>query len=663
MRTWNGLSWCMSAALVACAALPSGGAAGDDLTNLSLEELLDIEVTSVSKRPEKRREASAAIFVITSDDIRRSGATNIPDLLRMVPGVNVAQQTSSTFHVSARGFNGRFANKLLVLVDGRSVYTPLFSGVFWGTMDLALDDIERIEVVRGPGGTLWGANAVNGVINIVTKPAKATQGGQATVGLGTEESFIGALRYGGKASDALHYRVYSSFKDHDSFAMPDGSQGEDAWLHGRLGVRLDWEKESDSFVFLADGFNMATLDSDVLPTMIPPFVETDIQRNHQRGGQMTGRYTHQFADESEVAVQVYYDLYSQAGTLLDEQRHTVDLDFQYRFDASPHHHLVVGGGYRLIRDNIENGPSINFDPDDRTSHIFNLYLQDQIDLIPDELTFTVGLRLEHNDFSALEAQPNMQLAWRPGEQHAVWGAVSRAVRTPSLAESDAMVDFLGLPFTFASLTGNDKFDAEDLLSWELGYRYAASPKFTVDLALFYNQYSDLRTLGAGIPGADFSSFPPHLLVPLLIQNELDADTYGVEVALDWQALDWWRMRLNYTWFDYELDDEAGLLTVFAQLSEGDTPEHQLWFQHSFQLSPQWELDAIVRYASKLPVLDVDEYWTADLRLGWKARENLEFALVGRNLFDSQHYETKAQFVGTTPTEVERGIYGSITWRF
>jgi iron complex outermembrane receptor protein len=630
---------------------------------LTLEELLDIEVTSVSRKPEKRQGAAAAVFVVTQDDIRRSGATSLPEVLRMVPGIHVARLDANKWSVSCRGFSGRYSNKLLVLIDGRSVYTPLFSGVEWEARDVLLEDVERIEVVRGPGGAMWGANAVNGVINIVTKKATDTRGGLISGGVGTEEQGFGSLRYGGRLGENGAYRFYAKYLERDAGTLASGDEAHDGWDAGRTGFRVDWEWDDDRFTLQGDAFRSDVSQTYELPDLRFPYRLTRDADSEYSGGNVLGRWTRVLSDDSSVQLQAYVDLSETEAIDLDERRLALDIDFQHELRLGERHGVVWGAGFRYTDDDMDGTRFISFDPEKRRYRLFSGFVEDQIALVEDRLRLTLGTKFEYHDLSGLEVQPNVRLAWTPAERHTVWLAASRAVRTPSRSEADGRLAALGFPGGLVALLGDEDFDSEALLAFEVGYRCQITEELALDASLFHNLYDDFRTVEIGMPYREWWPWPPHLLIPFYVANNADADTYGVELALDWKPVSRWRTRLSYTFLEVDVDVDARTFDYGTKTAEGDAPQHQVYWQNSLDLPRGFELDTTLRYVDELPSLDVDDYVTADVRLGWRPSEDLELAVVGQNLFDSEHFEFAPMFVNTVPTQVERSVYGKVTWRF
>ncbi len=635
--------------------------AANKVIDLSLEDLMNVEITSVSKRSEKRTDAAAAIYVLTQDDIRRSGATNIPDALRLVPGVNVARLTSNTWSVTARGFGGRFANKLLVLIDGRSIYTPLFAGVYWEAHEVMLEDVDRIEVIRGPGGTLWGANAVNGVINIVTKPAADTQGLLLSTGAGTYERAFANARWGGAIGEDVNYRLYTRyFLRDEGGSQATGGDGDDAWHSIQGGGRVDWNIGPDDRLSLYADLRQLNMDQVVTRA----FLDAPFAREIHDSADYFGRYVmaswvHTFADESSLQVQAYYDGYTWDDPTFGEDRNTFDLDIQHQLNVGERHSVIWGLEFRHTQDEIDGSEWISLTPDSRSDQTYSAFAQDDIALT-DELHLILGLKIEHNDYSGIEVQPNARIRWLPNDRHTVWAAVSRAVRTPSRAERDVRLRNTTAPgpTEVVFMRYDDRqFDSENLLATELGYRVRATDELAFDIALFFNHYTDLRTLEPG-PAFDDNGVT---VVPIEAVNEGKSNTYGFEIAADWQPMSMWQLRAGYSYLHINLDvpDSDPVTESFS----GDTPQNQFFIQNRLNLPHDVEFDTSLRYVDSLDGIGIDSYVELDARLAWRPIEDLELALVGRNLLDNEHQEFAPTFVNHVPTGVEREVYGKITWQF
>jgi len=644
-----------------------------DITELSLEELMDIKITSVSKKPEKIYDAAAAIFVITQDDIRRSGVTSIPEALRMVPGVDVARIDANKWAITSRGFNGRFANKLLVLIDGRSVYTPLFSGVYWDMQDTMLEDIERIEVIRGPGATLWGSNAVNGVINIITKHAKETQGVLVTTGAGTEEQGFGSVRYGKAVGDTSYVRAYIKYFNRDNAELDSDDDPNDEGDVIRGGFRLDREtSNANSWTVQGDIFEGNVGQTVTVASLSAPFTETIQEDAEIFGGNILTRWKHIFSKSSDMALQMHYDRTERSDSVFSEDRDTFDIDFQHHFFLTQQQEIVWGLGYRFTNDNIENSFAVTFDPNSRESNLYSAFIQDDIMLVTDLLRLTLGSKFEHNDYTGFEVQPSTRLLWTPSLRHTAWVSVSRSVRTPSRAENDIkIVDQVaptGFPFpslAFVNVYGNTDLESEKLLAYELGYRIRATDEIFIDVATFFNIYDDLVTLEVlNSSSIETSPAPAHLVIPAQADNKMDGETYGVELSIDWHPLDWWRFEAAYSYLKIQLHIDEDSTDTISENEEGESPLNKFSLRSSMELGKNVEFDVWFRYIDSLPGRNIDDYFTIDSRLGFHLSKNLEFSITGQNLLDSHHPEFGTPlFINTVPTEVERSIYGKLTWRF
>lgn len=642
-----------------------------DLTELSLEDLLNVEVTSVTKQAQPLAQTAAAIFVLSQEDIRRSGATSIPDALRMVPGLQVARLDSNKWAISSRGFNGRFANKLLVLIDGRTVYTPLFSGVYWDVQDTMMEDIDRIEVIRGPGAALWGANAVNGVINVITKKTKDTQGGLLVGGAGTEERGFTGIRYGTKLSDRTHMRAYGKFFARDDQATATGDPATDPWHQARGGMRIDHSTSAGDLLTLQGDFYQGEYRERVTsPTLTSPFSSTSDLKGQVTGGNLLGRWTHAISPTSSFTLQMYYDRSERGTPQLGEKRDIADIDFQHHLAVSTQHHLVWGLGYRFTNDQLTNSQTIQFTPLSRVLNLWSGFAQDEITLVPKTVTLTLGSKIEHNDLSGLVVQPNGRLRWTPTDRQTVWASVARAVRTPSRAEDDIRITQTtaspsaatgGLP-ALATLVGNRGYGNEKTLAYELGYRNQLSSRLSADIAAFYNNYKGLRTTEPGTASLATTPAPLHLAVPFDATNRLRAETYGIEASVEWHPLDWWRIQPSYTYLythlytDHTTDPTAGD-------AKGQNPAHQVSMRSLMSLPHNIELDLWGRYVDRLTVARVPSYVTMDVRIGWKPTKQLELSLVGQNLLDKRRPEFSEPILSSMPTDVQRGAYGKVTWRF
>ncbi|MHB1036924.1 MAG: TonB-dependent receptor plug domain-containing protein [Pirellulales bacterium] len=652
-------------------AAPAGGKGS--ILDLDVEQLaktdvvvpsMDLEVTSVSKQESTVGRSPTAVFVITQDMIRRSGAKCIPEALRMSPGLEVAQISSNTWAITCRGFNGRYANKLLVLMDGRTLYNSTYSGVYWDTQDTLMEDIERIEVIRGPGGTLWGANAVNGVINIITKSAKETHGGYLMSGGGTAERLTHGVRYGGQIGEAFHYRAYAKQFELAPGFVP-GEDAHDDTRQGRFGFRTDWDLDPEKcnnltvqgdFYEGESGFEDRFL-RPVLSSYRVPYVADD----HVRGQNVLTRWTHTYDEDNDWTLQMYFDRYERNNPGLLQAANALDVDYQYRFPLTERQKIIWGLEYRHIHDHLL-GPdpfTLQFNPPQRSTDTASAFVQDEIMLVEDRLSFTAGSKFESNDYTGFEYQPTGRLLWTPDRKHSAWGAISRAVRTPSRLDDGLVSAATPVSGAFPRILGNPGFESEDLVAYELGYRVQATERFSWDLAMFYNVYDHLRSLTWGTPFAEFSPLPPHLIVPVTLTNNGSGETYGVEWSANWAVTDWWRLSGAYTFLRMQIHTDPVL-----EEEQGMSPRNQVYLRSSWDLSRDVEFDLMTRYVDNLPEAGVRGYISIDARLGWRPWTNLELAVVGQNLLESHHREFSHDIASSMQvTEVDRGVYGTATWRF
>jgi iron complex outermembrane recepter protein len=642
-----------------------------DLKELSLEQLGNVQVTTVSKEPEKLLQTPAAIYVLTQDDIRRAGVTSIPEALRLVPGVEVARIDSDSWAVGIRGFGGAFSRSVLVLIDGRSVYTPLFEGVYWDVQNVMLEDVDRIEVIRGPGGTIWGSNAVNGVINIITKTANDTQGTLAAVGGGNVDQATGAVRYGGSYGKDFDYRVYGmGFIRGAEYHVNDDPFDE--WRMGQMGFRTDWrESERDTITFQGDTYSGENGSETNIAFFSPPSQANVDATTFVSGGNLLTRWKHQLKNGSDFQLEAYFDRTNRQGVQFGETRDTFDLDFIYHMKLLKDQDFIWGMGARLSpSDFIQTQATVNFLPNRQTDSIYSGFLQDQIPIVEDKLSVTVGTKLEHNNFSGFDAQPSARLLWSPSDKQSFWAAVTRALRTPSRLDQDLALTGLvsaAPPFPiFLEITGDPTYKPEQLIGYEGGYRSAVNPKFYLDIATFFNNYSGLSSLGtisesfAQSPGP--SSYP-YLLISVPWANGIEGNTDGAEISPDWKVTGWWQLRGSYSYLQMHLKDMPGITdTSTVPSDEGSSPHHEVVIQSLLDLPKQFEFDPTYRYVSALPAQGVQQYSTMDLHLGWHLGQQLEVSVTGENLFRPYQVEYGVGVNGAPNVGVKRGSYAQITWR-
>lgn len=608
----------------------------DTLKKLSVEQLLDMVVTSVSKRPEKLLDAASAIQVVTGDDISRSGATSIPEALRLASNLEVAQIDSRQWAISSRGFNDLFADKLLVLIDGRSVYTPLYAGVYWDVQDTLLEDLDRIEVISGPGATQWGANAVNGVINITTKSAKDTQGGLIFGGGGTEIRDFFGVRYGGEIAPGVYYRVYGKYTDRGDSLDPDGENSSDAWRTGQSGFRVDWE---------AGSRNLITVQGDAYDGKMGQMGLDDIRAD---GENLLARWSSQVTDDSDFKLQVYYDhTHRRIPGSFAQDVSTYDFDFQYHILLGGVNDIVTGLGYRFIQDDIVNTPAEAFLPPELGQELFNAFVQDEITFSKDLLHGIIGTKVDNNEYTGYELEPSGRLAWTPDKKQTVWTAVSRAVRTPSRIDVD-LYSPATPPYRIA---GGPNVISEKLIAYELGYRAQVDPNLALSIATYYNDYSDLRSLEPLKPPQPF---------PVEISSGLRGRSVGAELTADWRVSQTWRLRAGYTDMRVRSEPSPGSLDRSSDRSVAHDPNEQLSLHSLWDLSSKWQLDADMRYVGPIGNQSVPGYTEGDLRLAWHPTQAWEFSVVGQNLIHNQHAEFNSP---GSRREIPRSIYGKTSWRF
>lgn len=631
-------------------------AASEELSPIlgsSLEDLLQTEVTSVARKSQRLADVAAAVFVITADDIARSGAHSIPEVLRLAPGVDAVRISGDRWAVSIRGFTDRFANKLLVLVDGRNAYNPAFSGQFWETLQLPLGEIQRIEVVRGPGASVWGTNAVNGVINIITKAAAATHGAELLAGGGNREGAFAEARYGNRIDGSdTHYRVYAKGQQGNSFEHPDGSDAHDAYRNATGGFRIDsYGKEGSSWNLSGEAFEVVNRGEFLVPEAPPRFISVAQQNEHFDGGNLRGRYTRRVDNGSELEAQLAYAYsHSQLGVLGSDQRNTVDIDLQHHLHFSAGQEFSWGGGYRYSADSEGAGLQQRLKIPKETLQVYSLFGQGELNLAS-SLRGTLGVRLDHNQYTGLEWQPTARLLWNMDESSSAWLSASRAVRTPSRGERSftytAAYAAPGLPVT---IEGSEQFGAEHLLAYEIGMRRQLTPRLFADATAYYHQYKDLRATD------------PTPALARSLKNAGRLSLYGEETSLDWRLSRQWHVQASYAYAQPQgvsgnTSEGIGIVKHIAALQAGWAGSHGL------------SVDSFLRYHSRrnvppeLASLATPAFTTLDLSIRWALDEHLELLLVGQDLLEARHAEFRTQAPMIVPTDVERGGYASVKYQF
>lgn len=648
-----------------------------DLTNTSIEDLMDIEVTSASKKQQKLSRVAAAMFVITQEDIRRSGATNIPDLLRMVPGLDVAQINGSTWAIGSRGFNSQFSNKLLLLVDGRSAYSPTFSGVFWDTLDLPLEDIERIEVIRGPGGSIWGVNAVTGVINIFTKRASDTPGTLLEAGGGNIQQGFGTAQFGGKIGRHSDFRVYSKYFNDSAQLELNGKSGADGWRRLREGFRTDSTfSEKDSL----------TLEGDIstgregelgfkLPAVTAPGFIAVSEEISLADGSLEGVWNHKFSAKSTSSLQLSYDQHRRDDPLNPEKRDTFDLDFRHNFRASERQEIVWGLGYRATFDDIGGSLTVAMAPAKRSLQLVNSFVQDEIAVVPARFYVTAGSKLEHNDYTGFEWMPSVRATWTPGDRHMFWGAVSRALRAPSRNDTNLVLNIGefsgpgGTP-TLLRLLGNPNFKDERLISYEAGYRAAIAKRLSIDVAAYYNDWNNAQTTEPSTSFFETTPAPPHEVQTLTYENLLYGEAHGIEIAASWRCSEWCSVNAGFTLTNEHLHTRTNSAdTLTLPFVEGGAPDHMAQLRSHIKLHRGLEWDAAAYYVDPLEDLGaagnvrIPAYTRLDTNLTWKPREQLSVSVVGQNLLKDHHMEFEDINGSMQSGQIKRSGYIKVTWQF
>ena len=638
----------------------------DTLKKLSIEELLNMEVTSVSRRAEPLSSAAAAVQVITREDIRRSGATSLPEALRLAGNIQIGQKNAHDWAISTRGFNTDLSNKLLVQIDGRTVYTPLFSGVFWDRQDYLLEDIERIEVISGPGGTLWGANAVNGIINIITRSAEQSQGLYAEAGGGTElRGFVGA-RYGGKVGDNVAYRVYGKYFDRDNAALPEGGDASDAWNMGQAGFKLEWGPSS----------NMLTVQGDYYLGDLGLITGGN---SDTRGGNFLVRWDKQLSDRSSIRLRLYYDntwldqavppTFTEDGSFelasagrLKDNLNTYDLDFQHTLDAGRRHQFVWGLGFRHTHNDVTNAPALAFIPEELDRALFSVFVQDKISLL-ENVAITLGTKVEHNDYTQFEFEPNARVQYDLAHGQTLWASVSRAVRMPSRIDRHVRLPTPNFsPIIDNLLVGGEDFRSETVIAYEAGYRAQIASTLFGSLAAFYNVYDRLRSTSVSPPDPVFG-----LPFPFFYENNLEGETYGIELTLTWQALPWWKLHTTYNLFEGDIRVKSGSTDFNNALNETADPKHRFSLRSSMELTNNIELDVGYRWIDEFTYNNASvaeifpDYHELEASLGWQASPALRLSVTGQNLVHDKHSEYPISGTNTS-VSIQRSVYGKIAYR-
>lgn len=636
------------------------------LKQLSLKELSEIEVVTPSKEPQKASRTPMAIYVITGDDIQRSGATSIPEALRLAPGVEVARIDSDKWSIGIRGFGTRLSRSVLVLIDGRSVYTPLFAGTYWEVQDTMLADVDRIEVIRGPGGTIWGPNAVNGIINVITKSAKDTQGLLASAGGGNLEQGFVNFRYGG-GKDNLHYRFYGKGFTRAPEQHSDGRNYDD-WRSAQTGFRIDWDRSSkDTFTLQGDVYQELAGERVTATSYSAPYSRNVDANADLSGGNLEARWHRTVNENNDLQLQIYWDRTNRHEPNLGEIRDSYDIDFLQRLRAPGRQQISWGFGARVSpRHILPVVAGLVFNPARDSDYLLSGFIQDQIDIVPERLSLILGAKFLRTNFTPFAPQPSVRLLWTPSGRNTFWAAFTHSVRTPSDSERQftllglEQVTSSGVPF-FARFDPNRQFAPEQLNGYEAGYRRLIGKAVYLDLATFFNHYHDLFDIE--VNGAAFietDPAPTHILLPAGFHNGILGTTQGFEIAPEWRPTESVRLRGSYSYLNLDLAKAPGsgdIGTIHG--TEGSSPKHQILAQADFDVTKSLQAGFTYRYVSKLWGQGVPSYSTGDARIAWRFRPDLELSVVGRNLFQPSHVEyisDPAEYIG-----IKRSAYLQLTW--
>jgi iron complex outermembrane recepter protein len=664
--------------VLAAASLAFGGSLPDlpDFSDLSLDELATVKVTSFTKKEQKLSQVAGAIYVITQEQIARSGLTSVPELLRLAPGVDVAQVNGNQWAVSIRGPIGAYSNKLLVLIDGRSIYSPLFSGVFWEIGMPLLDDIERIEVIRGPGATIWGANAVLGVINIITKSARETHGTSITSGAGSTDRAFGSARLGGEIG-SMNYRAYFGGNDNAPLSQASGARADDGWNSVQGGFRLDGTHKNDTWMLEGGLFRASENDTGIGISPATRSLAETPSHFDSLAANVTGEWRRRFGETGELRLQSYYDYADRPQPQASKAEvGTFDSELQYDFKAGNVHSLSLGAGERLISEDVVSLGDLAFSPAQLTYSNVNAFAQDEMHFAHDALVFTLGAKIEHNHFGGWGSEPSANLLWTPAKRHSLWISAARSLRTPSLFElavEGPLGFYPGTPATgglpvFGVVGPSPGFSTESVNDFEAGYRVQLSNKFSADLALFYDQYSDIRSIVVGNPVVAYAPYP-HVVLPDYYGNGVAGTGKGGEASVAWQVLPEWKLEGSYSYI--VIDSWFALSAPAGSLNEiGKAPSRNKWQLHSYvNLSKSWKLDSFLYWMGRGdpsntygPNILVPAYTRLDLRLGYRVSHHWQLSLAGQNLLQARHLEAVAELLSAN-SWVNRSVYLKSSWQF
>lgn len=667
---------CVASSGISATAAESSAAdrSQEHFADLSLEELLKVSVTTVSRTTGSLQASPAAVTVITQEDLRSAGVQRLPEAFRLVPGMDVAQSSATSWAVSARGFNDTYANKLLLMRDGRSIYTPLFSGVYWNNHNPLIEDIDRIEVVRGPGATVWGANAVNGVVNIVSKSAFDTLGGLVSAGAGTEVEGNVSARYGFKLGDTAAIRLSLRETWTDNSIMSDGSA---SWDHDRIitgGFRADWKPDDrNTATFIGEVHSESTAAQHQNPSFFPPYAFVSGTTASSDGGFIQGRWQHDFSAETAFSAQLSYDHLRNADQII-ERRDTGDIELQLTTSALPRHTFSMGLQLRSSRDDLTPTPFRILSPASKSEDLLSTFVQDEITLVENRLKLTLGSKFEFSDSGGFQPQPGARLAWTPNDKTTLWFSASQAARTPSRAEQDAWALTQVIPPGTTTppnplpiavvFQGRDAIDSEQLVAFETGLRLQASPRLNFDIAGFFNSYGDLLAISPTSMTPKIGPNGAYLENVMSTSNLLEGDTYGFEASTDWRVLENLRLRASYSLLETHIRPTPEGVLAGASRLVNTNPNQQASLGVDWEPVRNWEISSRLRWVDRLEEGNIPSYFGLDLRIAWTPRPGLEFSIVGKDLLEDRHSEFgEDRFALTGMHDVQRSVYGQITWKF
>ena len=637
------------------------------LKSLTLEQLGNVEVTTQSKEPTEVWNTPAAIYVLTADDIRRAGVTNVPDALRLVPGVNVFRVNGSrNWAVGIRGLADQFSRYVLVLIDGRSVYTPLFGGVLWTINSVMLEDIDRIEVIRGPGGIIWGADAVNGVINIITKHSQDTKGALMSTGGGNVDQNTEDFRYGSEHNGWTWRANAFGFVRSPEYHIEN--QPNYDWSRDvQAGFRLDRVSGRDEFSLQGDAYWGKFGDAQSLSTYDPAATFISYKSTDVSGGDLRTRWRRRFSNKSDIYLQAYWSHDHRIGSNFGEERDNYDVDFLHRLPATTHQQFTWGAGIRISPSTTRHTvPTDGFNPAGRTESIYSGFLQEEFRLVPGKLSLIAGSKLEHNNYTGFEYQPNVRMLFTPTEKFSAWASIARAVRIPDRVNEDIQNDiYVPSPgLIFLRLNGNHNLISERLIAYEGGFRTLIAPRLYLSATGFYNAYRNIIAVGAlkvGTPTVP--PYPPGTrLFTVNYINGIHGATDGAEVGPDLQAASFWRIRPGFSYLNVDLSNEPGSTNTLTLNSlRGSSPTYQAFIQSNVNLPRHFEFDQSFRYVDSLPAQKVRAYTTADARIGWNPSKNFSVSVTGQNLLQPHHAEFG---IDPPPTvSIKRGVYAKLVWSY